>query len=101
LSTRGYLGIRPLVGAAAALPVALIASGLLRASWALRQQTGIGRKRAILAFANWLSVSWVVSIACVQGLIRRRGVFLRTPKSGERRSLASALWAARTETLLV
>jgi cellulose synthase/poly-beta-1,6-N-acetylglucosamine synthase-like glycosyltransferase len=98
LSTKGHLGLRPLIGAAAVLPVALIASGLLRAAWALRERTGIGVKRSLLAFANWLSVSWTVALACAQGLVRRRGVFMRTPKSAERRDALSALWTTRAET---
>jgi hypothetical protein len=100
LATQGRLGLRPLLGAAAILPVALIASGLLRAAWALRERTGIGVKRSILAFANWLSVSWTVALACAQGLVRRRGVFLRTPKSAEKRDPLSALWTTRAETLI-
>jgi hypothetical protein len=28
----------------------------------------------------WLSLGWVVTIACVRGLVEPRGVFLRTPK---------------------
>ncbi len=96
----GHIALRPLLGAAVLLPAALIGSGLIRALWALRVQTGIGVKRALLAFLNWLSVSWTVAMACVQGLVRKQGVFLRTPKSGERRDPLSALWTARTETLL-
>jgi cellulose synthase/poly-beta-1,6-N-acetylglucosamine synthase-like glycosyltransferase len=101
LIRNGSVAIRPLVGAATVLPAALIVSGLVRAMWTLRVQTGIGARRAALAFANWLSVSWTVAIACVQGLVRRRGVFMRTPKIAERRDAVSALWTARTETLLV
>src|SRR5207248_5186607 len=100
LLTTGHFAIRPLLGASILLPAALIASGLVRALWALRVRTGIGLKRATLAFLNWLSVSWTVAIACVQGLFRRQGVFLRTPKSGERRDALSALWTARTETAM-
>src|SRR5436190_4751284 len=96
----GRLALRPLLGASAILPIALIASGLLRAVWALRARTGIGLRRAFLAFANWLSLSWTVSIACAQGLFRREGVFLRTPKEGDRANVLTALWTARTETLL-
>ena len=100
LLTKGRVGIRPLLGAAVLLPSALLASGLLRAMWALRRRMGIGTRRALLAFANWLSVSWTVSLACLQGLIRSEGVFLRTPKSAEQHGLLSAMWAARTETVL-
>ena len=78
----------------------MIASGLLRAVWALRARTGIGLRRALLAFGNWLSLSWTVALACAQGLFRREGVFLRTPKEGDRANVLTALRAARTETLL-
>jgi hypothetical protein len=100
LLTRGWFALRPLLGMSILLPAALIGGGLLRAVWALRLRARIGARRAALALGNWLSLSWTVSLACVQGLIRRRGAFLRTPKVGERRSLVQALWAARTETVL-
>jgi len=100
LLTRGRVGIRPLLGAAVLLPSAMIGSGLIRALWALRQRTRIGIRRAILAFINWLSLSWTVALACVQGLLRSEGVFLRTPKTADRRGVLSALWAARSETVL-
>ncbi len=99
LLNEGPLGLRPLYGAAVLLPGALIASGVVRALWALRVKTGIGLKRAILAFVNWLSLSWTVAVACVQGLTRKEGVFMRTPKDESRNKLLAALWAARTETL--
>src|SRR5436190_6920320 len=88
----GHVGLRPLEGAVVLLPVAIIASGLLRAIWALRRRTGISRRRALLAFANWLSLSWTVSLACLQGLLRAAGVFMRTPKTSAGHRLLSALW---------
>ena len=39
-------------------------------------------------------------MAVVQGLFRKEGVFLRTPKEDERNRMLSALWSARTESLL-
>jgi len=98
--TGGHVGLRPLEGAVVLLPAAIIASGLLRALWALRERTGIGVKRSLLAFANWLSLSWTVSLACVQGLLRAEGVFMRTPKSSDGHRLLSALWSARTESIV-
>jgi hypothetical protein len=68
--------------------------------WALRKCTGISTKRALLAFANWLSLSWTVAIACMQGLTRSEGVFMRTPKRSEDHHLLSALWAAKTESII-
>lgn len=92
--------LRPLHGATALLPAALILSGVVRALWSLRVQTGIGVRRAALAFLNWLALSWTVALACLRGLTRGEGTFLRTPKEGDRRSLLAALWSARTETVL-
>src|SRR5919201_467671 len=85
LGVTGRVGLRPLLGVAVLLPAALITSGLVQ---------------ALLAFANWLSLSWTVALACVQGLVRSRGVFLRTPKQADGSRLVNALWAARAETLL-
>src|SRR5207247_8184941 len=100
LLVKGHVGIRPLLGAVVLLPAALVVGGLLRAVWALRVRTGIGLSRALRAFANWLSLSWTVSLACLNGLLRRECVFLRTRKIADRRTLGGALWAARSETLL-
>ncbi|HLX86834.1 MAG TPA: glycosyltransferase [Acidimicrobiales bacterium] len=94
------VAIRPLVGPTILLPATLLASGLVRAVWALRQRTHITYRRALLAFANWLSLSWTVALACIQGLTRREGVFLRTPKRQYRHKLSSAFWAARSETVI-
>jgi len=100
LLTTERVAIRPLLGALVLLPSALIGSGLLRALWALRVQNRIGLKRAVLAFANWLSLSWTVALACIQALVRKETAFLRTPKTDERGTVLQALWAARTELLL-
>lgn len=95
------VAIRPLIGPTVLLPGTLFAAGLLRAVWALRQRTGVTYRRAVLAFLNWLSLSWTVAIACVQGLIRREGVFLRTPKTESHDKLSAALLAARTESIIL
>jgi cellulose synthase/poly-beta-1,6-N-acetylglucosamine synthase-like glycosyltransferase len=100
LAVTGHIALRPLLGAAILLPITLIASGMLRALWALRKATGIGMRRALLAFANWLSMSWTVARACVQAMIHSDGVFLRTPKFRGERGLGEALREARGETII-
>ena len=95
------VAIRPLIGPTILLPATLLAVGLLRAIWALRKSTRITYGRALLAFVNWLSLSWTVALACMQGLIRREGVFMRTPKSEGDRSFLAVLASARTELLLM
>src|SRR5205823_8613694 len=52
------------------------------------------------AFANWLSLSFTVAIACIQGLTRKEGVFMRTPKTSESHHVLSALRAAWIESLI-
>jgi cellulose synthase/poly-beta-1,6-N-acetylglucosamine synthase-like glycosyltransferase len=94
------VAIRPLIGPTILLPAMLLIVGLLRAIWALRQRTRISYGRALLAFANWLSLSWTVALACLQGLVRREGVFLRTPKTEEDHHLRATVAAARTELSL-
>ncbi len=95
-----HVAIRPLVGPTIALPAILIFTGLLRAVWALKRRDQISYGRALLAFASWLSLSFTVARACVQGLVRSDGVFLRTPKVGGAHKLRAALAAARSETAL-
>ena len=100
LLIKGHVSFRPLLGPAALLPAALIASGLTRAMWGLRIASHIGLKRSMLAFLNWLSLSWTVSLACIQGLFRSEGVFLRTPKWKEGRSVVDVVREAKAETFL-
>jgi cellulose synthase/poly-beta-1,6-N-acetylglucosamine synthase-like glycosyltransferase len=96
----GSIELRPLRGAIVLLPAALIASGVVRALWTLRVKSHISIKRSVFAFMSWLSLSWTVAIACLQHMSRKEASFLRTPKEGKERSLASALRAARAETVL-
>jgi hypothetical protein len=99
LFTNSHVAIRPLIGAVTLLPAALIGSGLLRALWALRVKEHVGTARAMRAFANWLSLSWTGALACINGMVRKEAVFLRTPKSEESPTLFDALRAAKMETL--
>jgi len=91
---------RPLLGALVLLPAALIAAGLIRALWSLRLVTGIGPRRAFFALLNWLSLSWTVAVASLQGLVRRKAVFMRTPKERDRQTLWTAVRDAKAETAL-
>jgi cellulose synthase/poly-beta-1,6-N-acetylglucosamine synthase-like glycosyltransferase len=95
-----HVPIRPFVGPTVLLPATLLASGLIRAIWALREREHISYGRAFLAFVNWLSLSLTVARACVEGLVRSEGTFLRTPKAGRVHRIRAALTAARSETLL-
>lgn len=82
LALGGGLAVRRLSGLLLFAAPALIVVGLVRAVAVLK---AVGRdagwRDALGAFAIWLSLGWVVSLACVRGLVEPEGVFLRTPKT--------------------
>ena len=96
----GPFTFRALGGTVLLLPVVIAGTGLLRGVWALRHLTGISYRRAVLAFLNWLSLSWTVALACAKGLVRGEGVFLRTPKWRGNGGLREALRGTRVESTL-
>jgi len=95
------LPIRQLTGLALGLPIVFLASGLLRAVWAMKLKTRCTWRDAIAGLQVWFALSWVVSLACLRGLVRFHTAFLRTPKSKEGdASVVKALRSAQVETLL-
>jgi hypothetical protein len=83
-----------------AIPLAFAATGVLRAMWAMRRACHSTYADSLAALRVWFALSWVVTLACLKGLVQKRADFLRTPKSKEGGSLLAALRASRTETLL-
>lgn len=96
----GHVGFRPLGGPTVVVPLALALAGAVRAVWALRVLEGITVRRAVLAFGTWLALSLTVARAVARGIVRRDGVFLRTPKWRHDGGLLEALRATRGETAL-
>ncbi len=94
------LPVRQLTGAVLAIPLAFAATGVLRAMWAMRRACHSTYADSLSALRVWFALSWVVTLACLKGLVQKRADFLRTPKSKEGGSLLAALRASRTETLL-
>src|SRR3989442_9246040 len=95
------LPIRQLTGVALGLPIAFLASGLLRAVWAMKLTTRCTWRDAIAGLQVWFALSWVVTVACLRGLVRFHTTFLRTPKLKEgEASIIKALRVAQVETLL-
>jgi cellulose synthase/poly-beta-1,6-N-acetylglucosamine synthase-like glycosyltransferase len=90
--------LRPTTEAFVILPIVLIGTNLLRALWGLREALGLSWKRAAYALTLWFGLTWVVALACVQALVRQRGVFLRTPKALSDAAWARALRATSLET---
>jgi cellulose synthase/poly-beta-1,6-N-acetylglucosamine synthase-like glycosyltransferase len=86
------LFIQPLAPAVMIVPFLFIFVGVTRFLWALRVRVGCGWRRAVSAFVILLGLTWVVTMACLMGLVKRQGVFLRTPK---KRSTADRWHAIR------
>ncbi len=82
-ATHHSLPLRQMAGTILAIPVIFLVTGVLRALWALRRTTGCGWGDAVRALRVWFALSWVVSLACLRGLMRRGAAFLRTPKANE------------------
>jgi len=74
------LFIQPLAGAVLVVPLLFVFIGVSRFLWALRRRLSCSLREAASAFTILLSLTWVVTLACVLGLVKKRGVFLRTPK---------------------
>ncbi len=90
--------LRPTSEAFVMLPLTLIGTNMLRALWGLRHALGITWKRAVYALSLWFSLTWVVALACVQAVVKQRGVFLRTPKIATGLAWLGALQITSWET---
>jgi len=96
----GEVALRPLVGLFVAAPALLLVSSLVKAMWGLRTRLGVGWRDAVGALGVWLALTWAVALGCLQGITRREGAFLRTPKFKHRDSVREALATAKAETAL-
>jgi cellulose synthase/poly-beta-1,6-N-acetylglucosamine synthase-like glycosyltransferase len=100
VSLHERLPVRQLTGAVLAVPLAFAGTGILRAVWALRRACRARTRDAVNALRVWFALSWVVTLACVRGLVQQHAEFLRTAKSKDGRSLLSAMRSSRAETML-
>ncbi|MEW5960724.1 MAG: glycosyltransferase [Chloroflexota bacterium] len=73
--------IRPLTVPLMVVPAIFLFLHLWRFLWVLRHALHLPWKKALQAMYNFFSLGWAVTLACFQGLIQKKGVFLRTPKS--------------------
>ncbi|MGE5335794.1 MAG: glycosyltransferase, partial [Nitrososphaerota archaeon] len=81
------------------LPLAFWITSLLRTLWGLRATRRCTWIEAFSAVGVMWSLGWVVTLASIQGLVRKRGIFLRTPKGG-RTHLLQVLRSTTIETML-
>jgi hypothetical protein len=82
--------VRPLTNTVLIIPAVFLLLHILRFLWVLRNRLRISLGIAVATMYNFFSLGWTVTLACVQGLVQREGVFLRTPKSDS----ASRAWHA-------
>ena len=94
------LPVRQLTGAVLVVPLAFATTGLSRALWAMRRTSGCSWRDAVSALRIWFALSWVVTLACLRGLVRAQADFLRTPKHKEGAALLHALRSSSAETLI-
>lgn len=95
------LPVREITGPVVIVPLVFLVSGVGRALWALKVTSGAGWGDAFRALRVWFALSWVVSLACLRGLVSSQAAFLRTPKKKEgRASILHALRSSLTDSLL-
>jgi len=82
--------VRPLTNTILIIPAVFLFLHILRFLWVLRNRLKVSLGLAMATMYNFFSLGWAVTLACIQGLVQKEGVFLRTPKS----NTASRAWHA-------
>ena len=98
LASGSGFAIAPLDGKLSLLPMSLIIIATVCMMFTQRHWTTLSFRRAVLSLVISLAVTWVIARGCIEGAARRDGVFLRTSKSGGRRTILTALKLTRWET---
>lgn len=84
LALGGSFHLQPLAGAAMLMPLLFVFFAVFRFLWAFRVRVKCTWSDAFDSVRMLLGLTWVVMLACVRGLSCKEGVFLRTPKQGDR-----------------
>src|SRR5512138_2563952 len=96
----GVFSVRPLTGPLLIMPAVFLFLHLWRFLWVLRHALNLRPRVALRSMYNFFSLGWAVTLACIQGLIHKKGVFLRTPKSRGSSRTWNALRATQWESLI-
>jgi hypothetical protein len=94
----GLFSVRPLTGPLLIVPALFLFLHLWRFLWVLRKSLHLPARVALRSMYNFFSLGWVVTLACIEGIIRKKGVFLRTPKSKSQSKVLGALRVTQWET---
>lgn len=92
--------IRPLTDTVIIVPAVFLLLHILRFLWVLRNRLRISLGMAFATMYNFFSLGWAVTLACIQGLVQKEGVFLRTPKSGSGSRAWHAIQVTQWETTI-
>jgi cellulose synthase/poly-beta-1,6-N-acetylglucosamine synthase-like glycosyltransferase len=92
--------IRPLTGPLLIMPAIFLFLHMWRFLWVLRHALHLRARTALRSMYNFFSMGWVVTLACLQGLIQKKGVFLRTPKTRDDSKILGALRVTQWEALI-
>jgi cellulose synthase/poly-beta-1,6-N-acetylglucosamine synthase-like glycosyltransferase len=82
--------VRPLTDTVLIIPAVFLFLHIMRFIWVLRNRLRVSIGMAVATMYNFFSLGWAVTLACIQGLVQREGIFLRTPKS----TTSSKAWRA-------
>ena len=96
----GYFSVRPLTVPLLFIPAVFLFLHMWRFLWVLRNTLNIPPRVALRSMYSFFSLGWAVTLACIQGLIQKRGVFLRTPKAEGESRIWHALRVTQWETLI-
>ena len=97
LVTHSKFAIAPLDGSKSLFPLSLILIATTCMMFTQRHWTTLSLRRAVLSLVVSLAVTFVIARGCIEGLIRRDGVFLRTSKADGGRTIVTALRLTRWE----
>lgn len=92
--------VRPLTNTVLIIPAVFLLLHIMRFLWVLRNRLRISLPLAFATMYNFFSLGWAVTLACIQGLVQREGVFLRTSKSNYALRAWRALQVTQWETAI-
>ena len=92
--------VRPLTNTILIIPAVFLLLHILRFLWVLRNRLKISLGMAVATMYNFFSLGWAVTLACIQGLLQKEGVFLRTPKSQTSSRTWHAIHVTQWETAI-
>ncbi len=96
----GEFLLRPLTQPLLILPGILWLTNVWRFGWVLRQVMKLSWSLALKTMFGLFSLSWVIVLACLRGVIEPQGVFLRTPKVQTRSQIWHTLRVTQWESLI-